>query len=117
MHEKQRRRDCSLYVSGDDREELIHRLHDHFGGELDDQHLTVADHRMSVFRNSLRWRTEPETHDFVSWRTIVEIEPEPLIDDSTVLRVVTDAVRLVRSLDRQVIAVCDFEDELTEVPT
>lgn len=111
MRPTTRRRDCSLYVSGDDREDLLRRLREQFGGELDGNRLTLPDHRIAVFRNSLRWRTEPETHDFVSWRTIVEIDPAPLVDDSTVLRVVTDAVRLVRSLGRQVVAVCDFDDE------
>jgi hypothetical protein len=106
-----RRRNCSLYVSGDDRDALLKHLHEHFGGELDGQRLRLADHRISAFRNSLRWRTEPETYDFVSWRTVIEIDPVPSADDSTVLHVVTDAVRLMRSLGRQAVAVCDFDDE------
>jgi hypothetical protein len=109
----QRRRNCSLYVSGDDREDLLLRLHTLFGGELDGEHLILPDHRISIFRNSLRWRTEPETYDFVSWRTVIEIDPTPLVDDSTVLRLVTDAVSLMRSLGRQAVAVCDFDDEQT----
>ena len=114
MNGDQRRRDCSVYVSGDDREVLLLRLQERFGGTVQGSHLTLPDHRITVSRNSLRWRTEPETDDFVSWRTVIEIDPGPLVDDSAVLRLVTEAVRLLRALGRRVVAVCDFDDELPD---
>jgi hypothetical protein len=105
---------CKLYVNARVRvEQLVDFIRKETAGFLNHDYVDCEWGSFYVFENDehSRWKTKGE-HGFLFYRYIVEVNPWESRDFGTYVRSLRELIGHLRMLPAQVVAACDFEDQL-----